>query len=262
LLPTCRSWFPFTPRSRHIKIIHHFIQHQRRLLCCMQLTVSKLIRTFIFEEPLITGSAWTSHIGIRKEVKSRFQPFWRADRCTMTHETNSSSVINAAKDVQVAEVSILPGSAEASKNSRLMAGWVVNGHHERRCTVSKDCKCNAHYHGTPQFWQLCSGGTMSLDGTIERTSAARHAGEKLESTPTIKYRFLNLLQWWIQISWQQLPWRFKSRRLQAEETTIRWFFFYSATNFANLLTQSSQYHGHRRGRSPSRLSGAFREPFA
>jgi hypothetical protein len=38
------------------------------------------------------------------------------------------------------------------------------------------------------------GGTMSLDGTIEGTSAARRAGEKLESTPTITYRFLNLLQ--------------------------------------------------------------------
>jgi hypothetical protein len=48
--------------------------------------------------------------------------------------------------------------------------------------------------GLHSFDKLCLGGTMSLDGTIEGTSAARRAGEKLESTPTITYRFLNLLQ--------------------------------------------------------------------
>jgi len=223
---------------------------------------SAMIRTFIFEEPLITGSAWTSHIGIRKEVKSRFQPFWRADRCTTTHETNHSPVINAVKDVQVAEVSILSGSAEASKNPRLMDGWVVNGHHERSCTVSKDYNCNAHYRGTPQFWQTLLGGNHVAGRYYRGHIGCKTCWWKTRVDTNNKYRFLNLLQWWIQISWQQLPWRFKSRRLQAEETTIRWIFFYSATNFANLLTQSSQYHGHRRGRSPSRLSGAFREPFA
>ena len=78
LLPTCQSWFPFTPRSRHIKIIHHFIQQVRR-------------STWVFILHAATNQQvqLESYIGIRKEVKSPFQP--SLESWQMYHRTNCSS---------------------------------------------------------------------------------------------------------------------------------------------------------------------------